>query len=265
MPRLAVIGFGALGTAIISGNVNAAAMRAEDVLVIVRSPLKAVHAAKLGFESSTNIRDAAQCERLLLAVKPQSFSEVANQIGVVSQPILVVSVMAGITSARIESALGDRVRVVRAMPNTAVRISKGMTVLAGGSRATADDLAFSRALFSAVGEVLVSAERMLDAATAVSASGPAYLFFLAEAWIEAAQKAGFSPEEARQLVTQTVLGAAELLAQSEDTPQALRKMVTSPSGTTAAAIKVLTDRGLREAMLEAVAAATTRAGELAKA
>ena len=164
--------------------------------------------------------------------------------------------------AKIEGWLGDGMPVVRAMPNTPALVRAGAAAIAPGTAAGPDELAWAEGILGAVGVVVRVAEPLLDAVTGLSGSGPAYVFLVAEALIEAGVHVGLPRPVSQALVTQTLLGSATLLAQGSDGPEALRAAVTSPGGTTAAGLAALEARAVRAAFLEAVAAATARSGEL---
>jgi pyrroline-5-carboxylate reductase len=174
----------------------------------------------------------------------------------------VLSIVAGIPCQRLETALGGQPAVVRAMPNTPALVGAGVTAISGGSHATAADLAWAEEVMGAVGTVLRLPERHLDPVTGLSGSGPAYFFLVAEALIESGVQMGLTREVSRTLVVETMLGSAKLLAESGEEPAALRAMVTSPAGTTAAGIRALESRAVRSAFMEAVAAATERSRSL---
>jgi pyrroline-5-carboxylate reductase len=174
---------------------------------------------------------------------------------------LVVSIAAGVTIATIEDAVPGR-PVVRAMPNTAALVREGVAAIAAGNHATEGHLDDAERLLAAVGTVVRVPESQLDAVTGLSGSGPAYVFLVAEALIEAGVLVGLSRETATELVSRTLTGSARLLAESGEGPEELRAAVTSPGGTTAFGLRVLEDRGLRAAFMDAVVAATKRSAEL---
>lgn len=174
----------------------------------------------------------------------------------------VLSIAAGIPIAALERALGASTAVVRAMPNTPALVGAGAAAIAGGTAATEADLTWAEEVLGAVGEVVRVPEAMLDAVTGLSGSGPAYVFLVAEALIDAGVLNGLPRDVSVKLATQTLLGAARLLAESGDTPEALRAQVTSPGGTTAAGLRALEAGGVRAALLDAVSAATSRSREL---
>jgi len=207
-------------------------------------------------------------DTVVLAIKPQMLPALGEPgQGVWSaidpQRHTVISIMAGISSAKICEAIGKPVRVVRVMPNTPLMVGRGMAGVALGEHAQPGDDELAMRLFGACGEAVRVSESDLDAVTAVSGSGPAYVFYLAEAMRAAAEELGLSAH-ARQLVNQTILGSAELLSQSEDPPAELRRKVTSPGGTTAAAITHLDEHHVKTTITAALHAARDRSIELGK-
>lgn len=197
----------------------------------------------------------------VLAVKPDVAEGACRVLGAVGVT-RVLSIVAGIPCARLETALGGQPSVVRAMPNTPALVGAGVTAISGGSFATASDLTWAEDVMSAVGTVVRLPERLLDPVTGLSGSGPAYFFLVAEALIESGVQMGLSREVSRTLVVETMLGSAKLLAETGEDPESLRAMVTSPAGTTAAGIRALESRAVRSAFMEAVAAATERSRNL---
>lgn len=201
--------------------------------------------------------------QILLAVKPQQLASLGELLGTVDpQMQVVVSIMAGIPSRRIESMIGGPARVVRVMPNTPLMAGQGMAGLSLGSHAQQGDAELAMRLMSAAGKAVLVDEADLDAITAVSGSGPAYLFYLAEAMHRAAVELGLR-DHADLLVRQTLLGAATLLAESDLSPAELRKRVTSPGGTTEAAIAHMDGNVTQQVIINAVKAAQRRSLELA--
>jgi pyrroline-5-carboxylate reductase len=174
----------------------------------------------------------------------------------------VLSIVAGLSTERLEAALGSDMVVVRAMPNTPVLVGAGISVISGGVRAHSGDLDWAEHILSAVGTVIRLPERLLHIVTGLSGSGPAYIFLIAEALIEAGVSGGLTRETSRELVTGTLLGSARLLAETGESPEKLRADITSPAGTTAAGLRALEARAVRSALLEAVASATERSRQL---
>jgi pyrroline-5-carboxylate reductase len=206
----------------------------------------------------------AAADVIVLAVKPQMLGAVLDAIaGRVRPEQVVLSIAAGFTLERLASRLGASCRLVRAMPNTPALIREGMTVLVGGAAATAHDLEVARRMFFAVGDaVVVDDEALLDAVTAVSGSGPGFVFAFAEAWLRAAESAGLAPDLAERLVKQTLFGAAGLWRQSAEPVDHLRAMVTSPGGTTLAGLQALEAGDFAGTVAAAIAAAARRSKEL---
>ncbi len=206
------------------------------------------------------IRDA---DVLYLSVKPQDLSSLHP--GLLDPSQLAISILAGSTMASVQAALGHE-RVIRAMPNTPAQIGRGLTVWTAAECVTRQERERTRELLGAMGvEIYADDESMIDKATAINGSGPAYVFLLIEAMINGAVSIGLRPDEARRMVLETVIGSAEFVSQSGEHPAVLRDMVTSPAGTTAAGVRVLENRAVRAAMIEAIAAAHARAEELGRA
>ena len=263
--RVTVIGAGAMGGAVVaalaaSGTVPAASIVVSEIDDARRESVASANGATAGEGLP---EDTANAQALVLAVKPQSFPEVADVLRPALAPSqLVISIMAGVRLETMEAALGTA-RVVRAMPNTPAQIGRGATVWIAGTGVDDADRRFTRQVLGSFGtEIEVHAEDMLDAATAVHGSGPAYVYLVAEAWIDAAVSVGLDREIATTLVRETLSGSAELWNAGDLSAEALRHAVTSPGGTTAAALDVLEERDLRGSFLAAVAAAYRRSKEL---
>lgn len=200
---------------------------------------------------------------IILAIKPQDMEGLLKQIPV-GKNKLFISIAAGLTTKFFEKHLGGQVRVIRAMPNMPALIGEGITGICAGKFAQSTDLKLAQSILDAIGQTLVVKETMMDAITAVSGSGPAYVFLFVEQWINAAEKLGFEQSQAKQLVYKTLLGSAHLLEQSQYSAAELRVKVTSKGGTTQAALDVFTKRKFDQLMKEALVAAKKRAKELAK-
>jgi len=202
---------------------------------------------------------------VLVAVKPQQFDAALAPLGSAFGPEkLVISICAGLSTRHVEEVLASGTRVVRAMPNTPMLVGRGMAGICAGSCASPEDLATAERLLGAAAEVIQVPEGLMDAVTAVSGSGPAYFFYLVELLAEAAVEVGLSEDDARRLARVTFEGAAKLLAESGEEPADLRRKVTSPGGTTEAAIRTFDGLGLRTTVLEAVKAARDRGRELGR-
>jgi pyrroline-5-carboxylate reductase len=204
-----------------------------------------------------------ECDLIVLAVKPQIVDEVLSGIAaVLSEKKLLVSILAGVTTEKVEAHFDGSPRVVRAMPNTPALVGAAATAISPGWYATPDDLLAARHLFEAVGTVHVLEEKLLDAVTGLSGSGPAYVFTIIEALADGGVQEGLPRDVASSLAVQTVLGAAKLVRESGEHPAALRDKVCSPGGTTIAAVRTLEEKGLRSALMEAVGSAARRSREL---
>ncbi len=268
MLSVGFIGAGNMARALGGGLGGALAAEAEAVGLVATDP----DAAALGrFTTETGgkgARDIAQlvgqADVVVLAVKPQVLSGILPQVAAALEARhLVISIAAGIPLGALARGLGDATRLVRAMPNTPALIREGITVLVAGGRATPDDLALAERIFGTVGEVLVADdERLLDAVTAVSGSGPGFLFAYAEAMLRAAEAVGLPAEMAQRLVKRTLYGSAALWRESAEPVERLRAMVTSPGGTTQAGLEALEARGFAGAVGAAIEAATRRSREL---
>ena len=259
--ELAVVGLGNMGGAVLQGLLEAGILTPAQVGVcdLLADRIQTFTDQGCRAIDPTEVGNAP---RMLLAVKPQLFPEVARQIGERPGRRLAISVMAGLPSQRIVKALGDATAVVRTMPNTPASIGCGVTAISLGHGATAADLAFVRRIFESVGRVVQVEESDFHAVTAVSGSGPAWLFRMAEAWTNAAISEGLPPATARTLVNETLLGASKLLQKSERGATALREAVTSKGGTTAAGLEALDRSGFDEAIHQAIGAAVVLSREL---
>jgi len=212
---------------------------------------------------SDNKALAARSDIVILAVKPQQMPEVLDQIGsCLTGAHIAITIAAGVRTGRIESAARAPVRVVRVMPNTPMLVGCGMAALCAGRHATREDLDIAAEIFLSAADVVFVEESMMDAVTALSGSGPAYFFFFVEALIDAGVAEGLTPEVAARLARQTCLGAGQMLVESEEAPAELRRKVTSPGGTTEAALKQMAMDAVKEDIVRAVRAAAARSREL---
>ncbi|MCH7602451.1 MAG: pyrroline-5-carboxylate reductase [Planctomycetes bacterium] len=258
-----VIGEGAMGSGAVGpGAVGPGVIPADRIIVVDIDEAKRAEAEALGCKVSDNPADASDAEQIMLAVKPQVFPVVAERLAPLVESKIVISIMAGLSSRNIRAALGENARIVRVMPNTPCQVGAGMSAIALGEGAKEGDDELAMKLCSALGETVRVREEQMYAVTATSGSGPAYVFLLAEAMQEAAINLGLEPEKAALLVNQTILGAGKLLRQSDQSPEALRSAVTSPKGTTEAALKVMLKREMPGIIDEALTAARDRGIEL---
>lgn len=261
MPRLGFVGFGNMGEALARAAVSGGVAKAEAVSVFDSSGERMNVARELGLSAApSNAELSESSDVLILAVKPRQMEKALKELGDCSGK-LVISIAAGIKIARIEKALPGA-RLVRAMPNTPLLVGSGATGIARGKLATDADAAFARGLFGSSGEVVELAEDLLDAVTAVSGSGPAYAFYLVEAMVQAGVEEGLGREDALKLASCAVRGAGEMLLKTGRDPEELRRMVTSPGGTTQAALEVMEASGVKEALVRAVRRASERSREL---
>jgi len=261
--NLGVIGCGKMGKALVGGIIGAGICRADEVTVYdTYASSSLAMATELGVSvASGNAELATGSDVILLCVKPQGFIDMLADLGE-SRDKLLISIAAGIRLSAIEAGSGHRHRVVRVMPNTPALIGRGASAFALGATATEADALLTESLLRAVGYVCRVNEDDLDAVTALSGSGPAYFFLMIEALIASGIKQGLSPEIARDLAVHTAAGAAELVLATGEAPAQLRENVTSPNGTTFAALQSFRSNGFESIVEQAVAAAADRSREL---
>ena len=265
--KLAVLGAGKAGEALIAGVLSAGWRMAEEIVATARHEEHLADLGKrYGIETTlSNVEAVEGAALVVIAVKPQDIEGLLSEIaGAVTADQTVLSIAAAIPTSLIERHLSDRVPVVRAMPNTPVTVHEGMAGIAAGTYAEEEHLARAEEVLGSVGRSVRVDEGYMDAITAVSGSGPAYFALLAESMIEAGILLGLSREVSTDLVVQTMLGTAKLLRDEKMHPVELREMVTSPGGTTIAAIRELEQAGVRAAFLNAIQAAMERSKELAR-
>jgi pyrroline-5-carboxylate reductase len=264
MGLVAVIGAGVMGETLLSGLLRAGRPTA-DLVVAERRPERAAELReKYGVEVLGNTEAAEKASTLVLVVKPQDMASVLDEIAGSVQPgTLVVSLAAGITTEFLEQRLPAGTPVVRVMPNTPALVDQGMAAISPGAHCDDEHLAEAEALLRAVGKVVQVPEKHQDAVTAISGSGPAYIFYVTEAMIEAGVFLGLPRTTATELVVQTLYGAATMLRETGEHPGVLRENVTSPGGTTVAALRTLDDHKVRAAFISALEAARDRSHELA--
>jgi len=256
--RLAVVGGGNMGAALVGGLLRSGWAPAELAIVEVL-PARAAELRGL-YPGVIVIDETPACEAALIAVKPHDVAA-ACAAAARAGATRLLSIAAGISVAALQASAGPEVAVVRAMPNTPALVGKGAAAICGGDNTDQADLDWAESILGAVGIVVRVPESQLDAVTGLAGSGPAYLFLVAEALIDAGVLAGLSRANSEALVSQLFVGSAALLDQRGN-PAALRAMVTSPGGTTAAGLRQLEDHAVRAAFLEAVMAATQRSADL---
>jgi pyrroline-5-carboxylate reductase len=269
MKKIGFVGAGNMAGALVKGLLRAGRCTPADVWVSDAADaqirrLKRAYKIEGTRDNKALVRGS---QTIVLAVKPQVMAEVLDDIRPEATPKkLFISIAAGFPLQRLEQGLGSGARVVRVMPNTPCLVGKGMSVAVVGSHATPADLKQTLKLFNACGEaVAITGEALLDAVTALSGSGPAFVYAFGEAMIDGAIRGGLSPQLAAKLCFQTIAGAAAMLLESGMSPRELREMVTSPGGTTLAGLTALDQHRFRDVVIAAIEAATRRAHELAGA
>jgi pyrroline-5-carboxylate reductase len=264
MGLVAVIGAGVMGETLLSGLLRAGRAPSDLVVAERRKDRAAELREKYGVEVIGNVEAVEKADTVVLVVKPQDMGAVLDEIaGSVRPGALVVSLAAGITTEFLEQRLPKGTPVVRVMPNTPALVDQGMAAISPGAHCDDEHLAHAESLLSAVGKVVQVPEKHQDAVTAISGSGPAYIFYVTEAMIEAGVFLGLPRTTATELVVQTLYGAATMLRETGDHPGVLRENVTSPGGTTVAALRTLDDHKVRAAFISALEAARDRSHELA--
>ncbi|TDE10866.1 pyrroline-5-carboxylate reductase [Jiangella asiatica] len=260
---VAILGVGVMGEALLSGLVQAG-RQVSELLVTDRRPDRAAELTeRYGVEVVTNATAVKRADTVVLVVKPQDMGSLLDEVADAARPgQLFVSLAAGITTSFIESRLPDGVAVVRVMPNTPALVDEGMAAISAGSHCDEAHLREAEELIRSTGKVLRVPEKQQDAVTAISGSGPAYVFYVVEAMIEAGVHMGLPRSTATELVVQTLVGSAKLLRDTGEHPTVLRERVTSPGGTTAAALRLLEEGRVRADFLAAMEAARDRSRAL---
>ena len=262
--KLGFIGAGAMGGAIIQGLLAGGRVAGKNLVYYDPDRTRQTQMDQLGVQAAPVPAAVMQAQVVLLAVKPQVMDQVLGGIRGAARPgHLIISIAAGLTLKALETALPQS-RVIRVMPNTPTLVGAGMAALAPGSRATPEDLALALEIFEALGRAVVVEERLMDAVTGLSGSGPAYVAVFLEALTDGGVKMGLPRPLALLLASQTVIGAARLCLEKEIPPGMLKDLVTSPGGTTIAGLHVLEEGGFRGLVMSAVEAAARRARELGK-
>ena len=261
------VGSGAMGEALIKGIVEAALVAPDAVLAFdVRTERLTELSQRYGIRPvKSNAEVIRGADVVILAVKPQIMGSVLNDVRTALGPRnLVISIAAGVSTAKLRETLGAPARLIRVMPNTPALVLEGVTAIAKGQGLEAGDLETAEELFSAVGKVVILDEELMDAVTGLSGSGPAYVAIVIEALADGGVRMGLDRATAMTLAAQTVLGAARLLIQTGLHPGALKDMVSSPGGTTIAGIAALEEGGIRTTLIKAVERATLRSRELGR-
>jgi pyrroline-5-carboxylate reductase len=264
--KIAIIGGGKMGSIIAQGLISRKIISGKDITVtdIDADRLEFI-SSSMGLQvSGKNKETVKNADVIILAVKPQNMAQTLQEIApAVNKSKTVLSIAAGITTGFVEGYLAKGVRVIRVMPNTPALAGAAATAVAKGTNATAADITLARTIFDAVGITVEVEEKLMDAVTGLSGSGPAYCFVIIEALSDAGVQMGLPRELALRLAAQTMLGSATLCLQGDKHPAQLKDMVTSPAGTTAAGLQALEDGKIRATLISAVEAATKRSKELA--
>jgi pyrroline-5-carboxylate reductase len=265
MSTTAILGAGVMGETLLSGLIRAGRPVSELLVGEKRLERAAELEGKYAVSVVSNLEATKGADTIALVVKPQDMGSLLDEIAPAVRPgQLVVSLAAVITTAFLESRLPAGVAVVRVMPNTPALVDEGMAAIAPGSHCDDDHLAVAEELLGSTGRVLRVPENQMDAVTAISGTGPAYVFFVVESMIEAGVHLGLPRATATELVVQTLVGSAKMLRETGSHPVVLREQVTSPGGTTAAALRELEIHKVRAAFLAAMEAARNRSAELAE-
>ena len=263
--KIGVIGTGNMGEALISGLLHSRSSTPENIICsdIRKDKLKIVKESYGVLTTGNNLNVVSASEIVVYAVKPQIMASVLRETATsLDMSKLIISIAAGVPLSAIESCLNKDLRLVRVMPNIAASVKEGAAAIAPGKHALKDDLKVAKAIFDSVGKSVIIEEELMDAITGLSGSGPAYIFLIVDALADAGVKMGLSREDALLLSTQTVLGAAKLLMETNEHPGKLKDRVTSPGGTAIAGLHTLEQGGLRTTLINAVEAATRRSKEL---
>jgi len=261
--KIALIGAGVMGESLLAGILRSGVSATDINIAEIRAQRAAELTEKYGVTCSDALTAVSNADTVLLVVKPQDIAGVLVEISSTLDPnTLIISLAAGVTTASMEANLCAGQPVARVMPNTPSLVDQGMSGISAGTNCSDAHLARAVSLMTSVGQTVVIPEELQDSLTAVSGSGPAYIFYVIESMVAGAVELGISREMATELVVQTVFGAASLIKQTGDEAQTLRERVSSPGGTTVAAINTLDEHGVREAFKAAMSAAQKRSKEL---
>ncbi len=262
--KLTIIGLGNMGTALLSGIVKNNIFSSDDIIGCDIKVKEAKHNSDFfRIETTNNLKEAvAKADLILLAVKPQVMAKVLAEIKEETAAKLLVSIAAGIDLLFLQERVADSARLIRVMPNTPALVGAGISALVAGENTTENDLLIVRSIFNSVGELIEVEEEYINAVTALSGSGPAYVYLIIEALADGGVLKGLPRETALKLAAKTVEGSARMVLETNEHPGQLKDKVASPAGTTIAGLAVLEKAGLRSSLIEAVRAAANRAKEL---
>lgn len=264
--KIAIIGFGHMGGAIVRGAISSGILTAGDITVAEKLPANAKKAAELGLATVETASAAVEnADMVILAVKPSDLADAAAEIkGSLAENAVIVSICAGKRLKTLEDLFGDRRAIIRVMPNTPALVGEGMAGICGNSAAGNEALGDVKAIFESFGKAEILPETLFDAVTAVSGSGPAYVYSFINALAKFAENSGMTGEQAKIFAAQTTLGAAKMVLSGGESPAELKKNICTPNGTTVEAVKVLDTKGFEDILIEAAAACAKRSEELGK-
>ena len=265
--KIGFIGAGNMANALIKGLINSERYQTEQLTAYdIDTEKRKKTETDYGIKTSQSNRDlVVDCQIILLAIKPQVIRDVLEEVkDLINNEHLIISIAAGIPIRMISSLIGGDIPIIRVMPNTPALIQKGISALSGSEIVSSEHLGIARGIFDAVGETLIVEEKMMDAVTAISGSGPGFIFRIMECFMEAGIKLGFDEDSCLALVIQTFAGAVRLAEQSEQSVSQLREMVTSPGGTTTAGLTFMEKKGLDAVIQGGIEAAWNRSVELGK-
>ncbi|OGW08560.1 MAG: pyrroline-5-carboxylate reductase [Nitrospinae bacterium RIFCSPLOWO2_12_39_16] len=265
--KIAFIGSGNMGEALIKGITGAGVFKNKDITVtdIRRERLEHIRRLYKVNITADNRDVVKKADIIILSVKPQIIAKVVKEVkDLVDRKKLIITIAAGVTINSIQDMLGKKARIVRVMPNTPAIVREGVSAIASGNAASEVDIKMAEKIFNAVGRTVIVEESMMDAVTGLSGSGPAYVFLIIESLTDAGVNMGLPRDVSKLLSIQTILGSAKLALDTGEHPGKLKDMVTSPGGTTIAGLHALEDGGLRAALINAVEAAAKRSEELGK-
>ena len=264
--QICIIGTGNMGEALISGLINSASSKPENIICsdVREATLESIQKEYGVRTTSSNPEAVADSDIVIYAVKPQIMAAVLDETAEkLDMSKLIISIAAGVPMEAIESCLNKKLRLIRVMPNIAAAVKEAATAVAAGKHATKEDIKLAMTVFNSIGKtVFIPENYLMDAITGLSGSGPAYIFLIVEALVDAGVKVGLSRPEALLLSAQTVMGAAKMLIETQEHPGQLRDRVTSPGGTAIAGLATLEQGGLRTTLINAVEVATNRSKEL---
>ena len=264
--KLAIIGFGHMGSAIIKGALKSGILSAEDITVADKSPETLAKASALGVaatsDSSSAVKDA---DTVIIAVKPGNLKDLAEDINeTLPASAVLVSICAGKRLETLAEFFGKDAKIIRVMPNTPALVGEGMSALCANENVTKEELSAVSAIFASFGRAEILQEDLFDAVTAVSGSGPAYVYAFIDALMKYAVESGMTPEQSKIFAAQTVLGAAKMTLSSNESPQKLKENVCVPNGTTIEAINVFDERGFDDIIKDAAKACEERSRQISK-